>query len=305
MRINGELLHVLNPRRTRLAWGIFYVGLAAVVLGGLYDAADHIKTHTLAVGNVQLSTPYSTYVLGETISFSISNGYNAPIYFTNQCPTEPLAVYRQASGRWVRLHDQAPAKDCPDEERQVSIPASATVTSSLAPWQGLFSTVGKYRLVAIVNGYNSLPYVDLEIISIPPQPFRATPNAQAAPPLAAFSNLVEPQPQTQTTTDPSQPVMPPTVKPAATTYILHVNSSGNYDLVSLRLTGGDSIQIVYSKPQNNEVRTHFTPKAPTTGAIYATVDSEFTTRTVQFNAKGTWTFKADDYNGNTGILTVN
>jgi hypothetical protein len=221
LKIKGELRHVLDPHRTKFQWGIVYVVLLVGCLSGLFAVASHIKTHTIATGEVQLSTNYSRYVVGEAVSFTITNNYNAPIFVTNKCPGEPLAVYRQAAGKWVRIHDAAAPKDCPSEQRQVSLPASSTVTSSLAPWHNLFAQPGKYRLVATVNGYAALPYIDFEVVAplaalqplevmavaaSQPQPVNVKPVQGRPSPQVAVQ--VQPQHTTTTTTPPAPPVNP-------------------------------------------------------------------------------------------------
>lgn len=85
-----------------------------------------------------------------------------------------------------------------------------------------------------------------------------------------------------------------------TTYTVNVTSAGNYSPTSLTLNSGDSIKFVYTPPISNEVVTRFTPSTISS----LTLDSEFTNRTKVFSSPGTWTFKADNHNGNTGTVTV-
>lgn len=176
--MKSELLYVRHPKKVYVFWAIVYSSLVALLMFGLYRAAQHIRTHTLPTGNVQLSIPYSKYLVGETISFTIKNDYNSPIYILNHCPDEPLEVYRLDNGQWIRQHDKALIEDCPDEQRQVSVPANGIVNGSFAPWQNLFKQPGKYRVVAFVEYYNALPYQDIEVIA---QPAITTAQAAATP----------------------------------------------------------------------------------------------------------------------------
>jgi hypothetical protein len=312
MTHKGELFHTLYPKRTKIDWTVFYIALIFVVFGLIYVAADHIKTHGVVTGNIVLSTPYSKYLLGENVSFSLTNKYNTAIYVTNQCPAEPVAVYYQESGKWVREHDTASIKDCPSENRQVSVPANSTVTVNLAPWHNLFTRVGHYRLVSVIDGYSTLPYIDFEIVS-PPPVIAAVTNPTSSSATQNSSNHGENDdsstrgPSSTPSSTPSTPAKtPPATKPAAKTVTVHVTSSGNYDTTSITLNTGDSILFVYSPPIASEVRTHFSNIAPTTTSLSSvTLDSEFTTRTKTFSTAGKWSFKADDHSGNTGILTVN
>ncbi len=165
--MNGELLYVHNPRRFRIAWILFYVVALALISFGAYAYANRIRTHAIPVGQVQLTIPYSTYLVGESVTFTLHNHYNSPIYVTNACPKEPLDVYRQERGAWVHIHDTASASDCATEEREVKIPASGSMSGSFDPWHNLFARPGKYRVVAYVEYYNALPYQDITIIAKP------------------------------------------------------------------------------------------------------------------------------------------
>lgn len=160
------------PFKTRIKWGLLYLAVFCIFMSGLYIAANKIKTHTLPVGQIELTVPYSQYLVGEVVSFSLKNNYNSPVYITNNCPSEPLAVYRLEEGVWKRQHETTSKNNCPNQERQVSIPANGVVHGTFEPWRNLFSKPGKYRVVAFVEFYNYLPFQDFEIIT-PPAKFVA------------------------------------------------------------------------------------------------------------------------------------
>ncbi|MFA5003832.1 MAG: hypothetical protein WC498_00970 [Candidatus Saccharimonadales bacterium] len=307
MSQDGELNRVLDPRRMRIALSAFYITLAVLLFSGLYFVADHIKTRAIPVGGIVLGTTYSQYLLGDPVSFSVTNNYNSKIYITNQCPGEPLAVYRQTNGTWVRLHGTANAEDCQDEQRQVGIPSNSKVTLSLAPWHSLFNQAGKYRLVAIIDGYSSLPYVDFEVVA-PPTAITSPTNSTILRDFLNSTNsigefeanpLLAPQTSATRTTN-------PVAKPAAKTITVHVTTAGKYDLNSISLNAGDSIKFVYSAPYGDEVQTVFSAISPTTtGLSSVTLDRENTTRIKTFSTAGRWSFWALDHSGNTVVLTVN
>lgn len=163
----SELNNAKHPLTIRIFWAVVYLSIIAALAIGVYVAAGRIRTHTLPVGEVQLTIPYSKYLTGETVSFTLKNNYNSPIYIINNCPSEPLAVYRLESGIWIRQHDQASANDCHIEQRQVVVPANGIVNGTFAPWHNLFAQPGKYRVVAYVEYYNALPYQEFEVIARP------------------------------------------------------------------------------------------------------------------------------------------
>jgi len=156
-----------HPYKFRLMWTAVYLIIFAVIIYIAIAAANGIRTHTLPSGSVQLTVPYSKYVVGEKITFSIKNNYNSSISVVNNCPSEPLAVYRREGVTWVRQHAQASEESCPDEQRQVSVPTGGVVNGNFAAWHNLFSAPGKYRVVAFVEFYNSLPYQEFEVIAQP------------------------------------------------------------------------------------------------------------------------------------------
>lgn len=162
--MNNELKHYRKPIVLTIFWLAFYTALTTVVVSAFYVAADNITTHTLPTGSVSMTTDYSKYVVGETINFTVKNNYNSSIFIENDCPNEPLAIYKLIDNNWVRQHDNASVKDCPDESRKVSVAAGQSISGNFKSWPRLFSTAGKYRIVAFVEYYNSLPYQDIEII---------------------------------------------------------------------------------------------------------------------------------------------
>lgn len=168
--MRGELDHVHNPRRTHVMWALFYLLAAIVFIGVFLLVAGRIRTYYMPTGAVQLNIPYNTYLVGEPITFTLTNNYDSAIYINNKCPQEPLAVYRQEGGKWVRLHDNTSVANCKNTDRQVKVASSGTQSGSYANWPTLFSQPGKYRVVAYVEYFNIAPYQDFEVIARPPIP---------------------------------------------------------------------------------------------------------------------------------------
>lgn len=209
--LKSELHHIRHPEKIRRFWIVFYCILIVGAGFVLYRAANTIRLHSLPTGTVQLHVPYSKYLVGETISFSIENRFNSAIYVTNDCPNEPLAVYKKEGEKWVRQHDKTSVDNCPSQERQITIPANSTVNGSFAPWKALFNKPGTYRVVAYVEYYNALPYQEFEIIDPPKitenqsQTTNSTYLPQQSPAGTATSTSSTPN-----TTPASQPTATPT-----------------------------------------------------------------------------------------------
>lgn len=173
--MNNELNNMRRPIRLRIIWVAVYFVTIALFITFVGVSVTQIRTHILPTGSVKLKVPYSKYLVGEIVSFTIKNNYNSSIYITNKCPDEPLAVYRQENGKWVRQHDQASLESCINEKRQVNVVAGGIVNGNFAPWHNLFNRPGKYRIVAFVEHYNLLPYQDIEIAKV----VEKTPTSQA------------------------------------------------------------------------------------------------------------------------------
>lgn len=165
--MKGELSYVQHPRGTHIAWGIFYICLFSALIAIFFIFAGRIRTYFMPTGAVQLSIPYKTYLVGEPITFTLTNNYNSPIYVSNGCPGEPFAVYRKEGGAWTRIHAETAAKDCLQKDRQIKVAAGATQSGSYADWPGLFTNPGQYRIVAYVEYFDVAPYQDFEVIARP------------------------------------------------------------------------------------------------------------------------------------------
>jgi hypothetical protein len=201
--MNTELHSQEHRLRRLIAWAAFYVLIFLLFIAGLYFAATQIRTHTLPVGQIKLSIPHSQYVVGEPITFQIINNLNAPIYVVNKCPAEPLAVYYNQGGVWLRIHSSSKSiKECPDENRQEPIAANSVRNGSFQDWAALFAKPGQYRIVAIVEQYNALPYQDFEVITPPApapvvKPATSTPTFKATTPTSTTTKKIIPTVPTQ------------------------------------------------------------------------------------------------------------
>ncbi len=167
--MNTELRSQEHRTRRLVLWIAIYVLVFMMFITGLYVAANQIRTHTLPVGQIELNIPHSQYIVGEPISFQIINKLNAPIYVINKCPAEPLAVYYKQGGVWLRIHADTNINECSEKNRQEPIAANSTREGSFKDWASMFLKPGQYRIVAIVEQYNALPYQDFEVI-VPPAP---------------------------------------------------------------------------------------------------------------------------------------
>lgn len=179
-------------------WIMVWSLLALMSIFAIYKIADAIRLHQLPSGSVVLNVPYSKYLVGEVVSFTLKNSYNSPIYVTNECPKEPLIVYQKKANRWERIHDTTSVDKCPTQDRQIEIPANGEISGSFEPWVNLFNEPGVYRVVAYVEFYNELPYQEFEIIA---RPTIGTTSQQSQ------TTTTNPVPQSTQTATPTEPII--------------------------------------------------------------------------------------------------
>lgn len=196
--MSKELDHVLHPKVTYLKWGVIYVLLFGMLGVILYLVAGRIHTYSIPVGSFQLTIPYAKYVVGDIVTFTLKNNFNSTVYVADDCPSEPLAVYRLENTTWVRIHDESALDSCDGKDRQIAIPAGSERTGSFADWNNLFATPGKYRVVAYVDYFDAMPHQDFEVV---------------AAPVPEKASSAQTKTQTQTTATPTTPVTPTVTPP--------------------------------------------------------------------------------------------
>ncbi len=165
--MNRKLSYEQNKHRRLFAWLAVYVLIIFSIFSIIYYVTTRLRTHTLPVGSISLVIPYSQYAAGEPITFQMVNNLNSSIYVINECPAEPLNVYIWQDSAWVRIHDQANPNDCPAENRKVAVAPNSSLSGDFNAWPNLFAQAGKYRVVAVIEHYNALPYQDFEVVSPP------------------------------------------------------------------------------------------------------------------------------------------
>lgn len=135
----------------------FALGAVGLQLTNLSSA------ETLPDGAVEISVANPNYKLGDIVKFTISNQTQSSVFIANNCPGEPLEVYRQEAGQWQQIQASADASKCGNEPRSYEIATKATVSATYRYWPELFDKPGRYRLVAPLEGYDTTPSVEFTI----------------------------------------------------------------------------------------------------------------------------------------------
>ena len=158
---------MMKKHMKRGAVAFAYVAILFGAFLSLWILGSKIKTRTVPQGSIEVTTSYSKYLVGETVDFTVKNNFNSSVYIENNCPSEPLEVYRLESTKWVRIHDTTTSKNCAADDRRVEIEPNSTKSSDFSNWPRLFTTPGKYRIVVYVQYFNQLPYKDFEVLAKP------------------------------------------------------------------------------------------------------------------------------------------
>lgn len=104
------------------------------------------------------------YVLGEEIFFGVLNKTNQTLRIENECPKEPLDIYRLEKDVWIRIKGQT-KNPCRSTEDIIIRPYELRGASYL-PWQGaIFSVPGKYKIELRVEGYGNKFAKEFEIMT--------------------------------------------------------------------------------------------------------------------------------------------
>lgn len=165
--IRSEDFHAKHPYRAYVGWALFYIVLILAAVFIFLQFASSLHTQSVPQGSVTLKIPYAKYLSGEAITFSVTNNYNSTISITNNCPQEPLAVYRQINKTWRRTHATSKVNTCSEKLRTITIEPGQTVSGSYKNWPGLFKTPGKYRVAVFVQYFGAVAYQDVIIVKRP------------------------------------------------------------------------------------------------------------------------------------------
>lgn len=188
--------------------------LYALIIGaGVASAHMWLEKHEerrLPSGYIELNLDKTKYELGEQIVFTITNHFPAPVFVTNQCPREPLNVYRHENGHWKQLHATADSDaECYEEERNVAIESESSRSYNFDDWPQLFREPGVYRVAAQLDHYGDIPFQDFVIMEEPEHIIvedHVTVTKEAPEPTpAATTETVAPEPVSVQTITPELP----------------------------------------------------------------------------------------------------
>ena len=152
--------------RYHLGWLILATAFIGVLTVSAFQEISHYSQNQLPSGFVELKLNKTKYQLGEQISFRVINHFPTPIYVLNQCPSEPLHVFKWNGESWIQLHDKTQDADseCYQEPRNIAIASEGQREYNFDEWPNLFTQPGVYRIAMNIDHYDDIPFQDFVIL---------------------------------------------------------------------------------------------------------------------------------------------
>ena len=154
-----------NHNRRLIAWSGLYIVLIVVFLIVFLSQIIKVNTLQLPVGYLQLVSQKTKYTVGDTVSFSLLNGYNSPIQLYNKCPAPWLHIYEYKNQIWNEISAKTTSSNCLTQPQILTIKSHQTITENYKLWPSLFNTPGIYRLVVFANNDPTIAYTDFQVVA--------------------------------------------------------------------------------------------------------------------------------------------
>lgn len=130
--------------------GIIIAALAVIIAVRLTTPSGH---PILPRDAVEIILSKSQFTVGEEIYFGILNNSDRVLKIENECPKEPLEIYKLVKGAWQHIKGAAKVK-C--SQKNIALEPGELKGSSFLPWQDiLFNSPGTYKIVVEIEGYKS------------------------------------------------------------------------------------------------------------------------------------------------------
>jgi hypothetical protein len=137
--------------------------IAACVSVGLHGTHSLFAEAPPATG-ISIDVSQAQYKVGQDVVVTLSNTSSTNVYINNNCPNEPLAVYRLENNTWVGVQAAASSAKCVGEPQNYEIPVDHSARFNYHYWPNLFSQPGRYRIVANIELFSEGPSVDFNVV---------------------------------------------------------------------------------------------------------------------------------------------
>ena len=204
-----------NKRNRLIGWIVLYSCITIIFIFFIVNRVSQINTKIIPGGQINLTLPKAQYAVGEDIQLTLTNNLSNTIYFNDQCPQEPLNIYRWENNIWTRVHVTIDSTQCQGSSSSVAIAPGQTYSVDFSKWLSVFNTPGIYRIAALANNYNGLAYVDFNI-NTPQSASKPTTTTQTIYKNVYVPVYVNPNSGTRTTSPTNTPSPSPSPSPAPT-----------------------------------------------------------------------------------------
>ncbi|MCD6109880.1 YidC/Oxa1 family membrane protein insertase [bacterium] len=131
-------------KRQFLLFGLFFIALLLLFKG--CNGNTNLDAN-LTGGDLGIAVLNNEYKLNDLVTVQLRNNTDKEITIENDCPREPLNVYKSQNGEWVQL--KASPKIICNSQDNITIKAGEDLKISYTSWNhALFHDIGKYKIGA-------------------------------------------------------------------------------------------------------------------------------------------------------------
>ncbi len=129
-------------KRQFLLFGIFFIALLFIFRG---CSGNTSLDASLANNNLGIAVLNSEYKMDDLVTVQLKNNTNQPIEIHNDCPGEPLDVFKYLNGEWTQL-EVSPKVDCVSTDPYVIQPDGELKLDYQSYNHALFGDIGRYKI---------------------------------------------------------------------------------------------------------------------------------------------------------------
>ncbi|MBD3156691.1 membrane protein insertase YidC [Candidatus Peregrinibacteria bacterium] len=135
-------------KRQFLLFGLFFIALMLIFRG---CGSDTNLEATLAGNDLGIAVLDTEYNMDDLVSVTLKNNTDQDLRIENDCPREPLNVYRYKNGEWIQL-EAKPEITCESKD-DFALQPGQEMTLDYTSWNhALFHQIGRYKIGATVIG---------------------------------------------------------------------------------------------------------------------------------------------------------
>ncbi|MBD3330653.1 membrane protein insertase YidC [Candidatus Peregrinibacteria bacterium] len=116
-----------------------------LTLNFIFQSCQGDKELPADTGNLLLTTTKDEYGVSKTVTIEIENLTGEEVVIPNECPSEPLNVYRYENNKWTQK-TSSPPLNCPDTS-DITLAHGDSTRITYENWNyALFSDKGRYKI---------------------------------------------------------------------------------------------------------------------------------------------------------------